>query len=132
MCDIQDGEEIEITICYTNAVTTKQPQLYLKQHSGSTKVPPNPQSPDVYSNPVRLAISYENKARTTVFAEKAHKLRIICTGKDGDKVQAIKCLMSYPASHEYYGLSKEWRFAKDAVPRGLNEEGSEKWLWRLE
>ena len=41
-------------------------------------------------------------------------------------------LMSYPASHEYYGLSKEWKSRKDAVPNEWGEEDFEKWLWRLE
>ena len=87
---------------------------------------------DIYYNAAKMALCYGDKARASVFGEKAHRLRVTCTGEDGEDIQDIEGLISDPASHKNFGLLKECNSSKDDVPKDLDKEDFEKWLWRLE
>ncbi|KAI4665610.1 uncharacterized protein J4E78_003072 [Alternaria triticimaculans] len=106
----------------------KMLELLNEEYKGGAKVLES----DVYYDAVQLTISHGDEARASTFGKRAYEARLLCVGEDGTRTQEMKGLMNNPASHEYFGMSKKWKTAKDAIPRGLDKKDFEKWLWRLE
>jgi SET domain len=84
----------------------------------------------LYYDAFQISITHGDQARASVFAERGYRSRIICEGEDSPETQKIKNLMENPARHRNFGASKRWKAAKGLVPKGLDTDGFEKWLWR--
>ena len=86
--------------------------------------------PRLYYDAFQICITHGDQARASVFAERAHRSRVICEGEDSPETRKVKDLMKNPAGHRNFGASTRWRTAKGLVPKGLDAGGFEKWLWR--
>ncbi|KAG6997745.1 SET domain-containing protein 5 [Physcia stellaris] len=84
----------------------------------------------LYYDAFQICITHGDQARASVFAGRGYKSRVICEGEDSPETQKVKNLMENPASHRNFGASTRWRTAKGLVPKGLNADEFERWLWR--
>lgn len=84
----------------------------------------------LYYDAFQISISHSDQARASVFAERGYRSRVICEGEDSPETQNIKKLIENPAAHRNFGVSKRWKTDKGQVPKGLDTDGFDKWLWR--
>ncbi|EPE24556.1 SET [Glarea lozoyensis ATCC 20868] len=84
----------------------------------------------VYYDAFQICIIHGDQARASIFAQRATKYRVICEGEDSPETINIKSLMKTPTQHASYGASTKWRTAKGLVPKGLDPDDFENWLWR--
>ncbi|KAK6336449.1 hypothetical protein TWF696_002002 [Orbilia brochopaga] len=83
-----------------------------------------------YYDAFQIAIMHGDKARATVFAERAASTRLILEGEDSPTVQEMERLARNPSHHATYGYSTKWKTSADAIPRELDKDAFERWLWR--
>jgi SET domain len=84
----------------------------------------------LYYDAFQISITHGDQARASAFAERAYQVRVICEGEDNPQTGHVKNLMENPAAHRNFGASKRWQTAKKLVPKGLDANEFEKWLWR--
>ena len=84
----------------------------------------------LYYDAFQISITHGDQARASCFAERGFKSRLMCEGDDSPETWQIKSLMENPARHRNFGVSYKWRTARGAVPKGLDTDEYEKWLWR--
>jgi hypothetical protein len=81
---------------------------------------------------VQLNIWQSDEARTSVFAERAYNVLLICVGEDSEDAYEMKRMMDDTASLTESGfISNQWKSTKNTIPIGLNKKEFEKWLRRL-
>ena len=114
-------------VCDSRKVATERLLICIQEYNGVAQVLES----DVYHDAVKITIIHGDQAQAIVFAERGYKLRVVCTGEDGSLSNEMKLLMNNPASHHCFEKSKRWKSAKEAVPRGMNKEDFEKWLWGM-
>jgi hypothetical protein len=86
----------------------------------------------LYYDAFQVCIAHGDQARALVFAERAYEARVVCEGEDSPLTQKMKSLTRNPAGHLSFGVaSKKWKTSKSQVPKGLNANGFENWLWRV-
>lgn len=86
----------------------------------------------LYYDAFQICISHGDEARAGVLAERAYILRRGCEGEDSCETQKLKSLSTNPAKHASFAmLSTRWKLRKSRVPKGLDTEQFEKWLFRL-
>ncbi|KAF2825542.1 SET domain-containing protein [Ophiobolus disseminans] len=86
-----------------------------------------------YPDAVQIAIANGDLARGLVFAERALALYRGALGDDSPDVAEYKKLVRDPATHEYYGMSMQWKTAPEEIPMLLEVTEAAKfedWLWR--
>lgn len=84
-----------------------------------------------YFDAFQICIANGDQARASVFADKAYKARVICEGDDSPETRNMRSLARDPTQHYASGLSgRKWRTTKGMVPKGLDTEQFEKWLFR--
>jgi hypothetical protein len=103
-------------------------QLVRDEYQGACE----PLNARLYYDAFQICITHGDQARAKIFAERVYKARLVCEGEDSPATQDIKKLMQNPAGHRNFGASKKWKTRKGMVPKGLGDEGLEKWLWRKE
>ncbi len=86
--------------------------------------------PRLYYDAFQICITHSDQARASVFAERAYKARVLCEGEDNPETRKVKKLMENPAEHWNFGMSERWRTARKLVPKRLDANEFEKWLWR--
>ena len=84
----------------------------------------------LYYDAFQIVISHGDQARATIFAGRAYEARVTIQGDDSPETQRMKMFKMNPASHGNYGASKKWKTAKRLVPKELNADAFEMWLWR--
>ena len=84
----------------------------------------------LYYDAFQISITHGDQARASVFAERGHRSRIMCEGEDSPETQQIKALMEKPTAHRNFGASRRWQTGKKTVPKWLDTNEFEKWLWR--
>ena len=84
----------------------------------------------LYYDAFQISITHSDQARASVFAQRAYESRVICEGRDNPETQRMKGFMEYPANHLNFEASKSWKTVKALLPKGLDPEDFEKWLWR--
>ena len=84
----------------------------------------------LYYDAFQITITHGDQARASVFAGRAHKSRVISEGEDSQETRKVKMLMENPSGHWNFGVSTRWKTAKRLVPKGLDADGFERWLWR--
>jgi hypothetical protein len=83
-----------------------------------------------YPDAFELAVANGDLARARIFAERLVPLYLIAIGDDSDNVIRYSNFVQDPTKSQYYGMSMRWKTAWDDVPRGLQPEQFEDWLWR--
>jgi hypothetical protein len=84
----------------------------------------------LYYDAFQISISHGDQARASAFADRGYRSRVMCEGEDSPETRRIKSLRDNPAQHRNFGASKRWKTAKGLVPKGLDTDEFEKWLWR--
>jgi len=84
----------------------------------------------LYYDAFQISITCGHWARASVFARRGYESRVVCEGEDSSETQKVKKLMENPAGHGNFGASRRWKTAKGLVPKGLDRNGFEMWLWR--
>ena len=84
----------------------------------------------LYYDAFQISITHGDQARASVFAERSYRSRVMCEGEDNPETRKIKKLMENPTGHRNFGASKKWKTAKRLIPKGLDPDEFEKWLWR--
>ncbi|KAF7884450.1 uncharacterized protein EAF02_004786 [Botrytis sinoallii] len=85
---------------------------------------------DIYRDAFNISIAQSDQARASCFMERAYSERVLCEGEDGPDVQNMRRLIKKPSQYESFALTNKWQTGKKEVPKGLNTEEFEKWLWR--
>jgi len=73
-----------------------------------------------------------DQARAREFAKRCADARLVCEGDDSADVQEMRRYSEKPSSHESFGGSTKWKTAVNALPKDLDGQAFEKWLWRQE
>jgi hypothetical protein len=84
----------------------------------------------LYYDAFQINILHSDEARARVFAEKYMAVKSICEGEDCADVQEVRNYAKNPKSHDSYGGSAKWIQGVEKVPKDLDGEEMEKWLWR--
>jgi hypothetical protein len=100
--------------------------LYNEQGPGNSGLP------RAYLDAAQIAIANSYLARGRIFAERAVEGWRIAYGSDSKEVIEYGPLARDPAKFSLYGLFKEWRTSINEVPRGLESNDFEDWLWKRE
>ncbi|KAJ6259358.1 hypothetical protein Dda_6258 [Drechslerella dactyloides] len=88
--------------------------------------------PRAYYDAFQIAIMHGDKARATVFAERAASGRAILEGKDSSTTRKMETYARNPTQHATYGHSNKWQTEQDTIPRDLDRAAFERWLWKKE
>jgi len=89
-------------------------------------------APRAYYDAFQIAITHGDIARAIVFAERATSGRVILEGSDSPEVQRLERFAKNPSQHMAYGMSNKWRTVRDDIPKDLDKDDFERWLWRKE
>lgn len=84
----------------------------------------------LYYDAFQIAIANGDEARAKVFAERAYAVRVITEGHNSPDAARMKAFAERPAAHRLFGTRMKWKQTSDKVPRELEDEAFEKWLWR--
>lgn len=101
-------------------------QLVEEEYDGSG----SPLIARLYYDAFQVSITHGDQARANMFAKRGYDSRITCEGEDSPETQKMKNLMANPAQHRSFGASKKWKTGKGLIPKGLDSDKFEKWLWR--
>ena len=83
-----------------------------------------------YYDAFQTVIAHRDQARAKVFAERSYETRLYCEGEDGDATRLMKEMAADPKSHRLFGTSSKWAQGINKIPKGLESDDFEKWLWR--
>jgi hypothetical protein len=92
--------------------------------------------PRAFLDASQIAIANGDLARGRIFMEMALSGWQTSSGDDSTKVIEHRTLAQDPSKHELYGISKrigipmKWSTKVDEVPRGLEPNDFEDWLWK--
>lgn len=86
--------------------------------------------PRLYYDAFQICIMHGDQARARVFASRCADARKICEGEDSADVVEMLAYAKNPSTHDGFGGSMKWKQTVDAVPRGVSDDGMERWLWR--
>jgi hypothetical protein len=86
--------------------------------------------PRAYYDALQIAIAHGDQARAKVFAQRAYEARLCCEGDDSPLTTRMKSLVARPAEHQLFGTSSRWRLSEKMIPKTLEGERFEAWLWR--
>lgn len=84
----------------------------------------------LYYDAFQISITHGDQARASIFAKRAYDSRVTCEGEDSPETQRMKKLMADPTQHRNFEVSKKWKTRKGLIPKGLDSDEFEKWLWR--
>ncbi|KAK0631394.1 hypothetical protein B0T14DRAFT_532178 [Immersiella caudata] len=85
----------------------------------------------LYRDVVDILLANADVARASVFAKKERALRVVMEGEDGTRTTELKGVMERPRDNMRFGYrSWDWLSDVSEVPKGLEEEAFESWLWR--
>ncbi|XWX00673.1 hypothetical protein V2A60_008774 [Cordyceps javanica] len=87
--------------------------------------------PRVYYDAFQIAIANGDQARARVLAQRAKDAWVILQGDDGPDATLLGKYADSPASHRLFGTADKWKQAVAKVPRELNAQDFESWLWKL-
>jgi hypothetical protein len=86
--------------------------------------------PRAYYDAFQIAIAHGDQARAKVFAQRAYEARLCCEGDDSPLTTRMKSLVASPAGHRLFGTSSSWKLSEKMIPKTLEGEKFEAWLWR--
>lgn len=87
----------------------------------------------LYYDAFQICIAHKDQARSSIFAERAYKARVICEGEDSPDTLRMKSLAFKPADHSSFGVySNKWHTTRESIAKGLDMLQFDKWLFRQE
>lgn len=86
----------------------------------------------LYYDLFQVCNMHSDQARASAFAQKYYDAKRISTGHDGNEVLEMKPFIKDPSKHDSFGSTEDWKTRVDQVPKGVDEESFEKWLWKQE
>lgn len=86
--------------------------------------------PRVYYDAFQIAIANGDQARARVFAQRAKDAWVILQGDDGPGTIRLGKYADSPAAHRLFGTADKWKQEVAKVPRELNAQDFESWLWK--
>lgn len=86
--------------------------------------------PRAYYDAFQIAIAHGDQARAKIFAQRAYEGRLYCEGDDSPLTTRMKSLVARPAEHRLFGESSRWKSSEKMIPKTLEGEKFEAWLWR--
>jgi hypothetical protein len=87
----------------------------------------------LYYDAFQICIAHKDRARASIFAERAYKTRVICEGDDSPDTRRMKSLAFKPADHNSFGAySSKWQTSRESIPMDLDTTQFNKWLFRQE
>jgi hypothetical protein len=89
----------------------------------------DPRVARVYYDAFQICITHGDEARASIFAQKAYETRLYLEGEDSPDTQKMKSFMANPADHMAFGLSESWEQSKEAVPKNVDAQEFDRWLW---
>jgi SET domain len=89
----------------------------------------DPRVARVYYDAFQICITHGDEARASLFARKAYETRLYLEGEDSPDTQKMKSFMANPANHMAFGYSESWEQSKAAVPKNVNAQEFDRWLW---
>ncbi|CAM6111456.1 unnamed protein product [Calypogeia fissa] len=90
----------------------------------------NTQVARLYFDAFQIVICCGDLARAKVFAERAYDANLYTGGNDNPDTAQMKSLIANPAQHRLFGVSKIWKQSVKMIPRRLEGDKFEAWLWR--
>jgi hypothetical protein len=84
----------------------------------------------LYYDAFQISITHSDQARASIFVKRAYEARVICEGEDSPETQNMKRLMKHPGAHRNMGISKRWEMTTAMVPKDLDADRFDLWLWR--
>ncbi|VUC32635.1 unnamed protein product [Clonostachys rosea] len=85
----------------------------------------------LYYDAFQISIAHGDKARASVFAEKAYEVRLMCEGGDTPEAKKMKNLAANPSAHSsFMAYSSKWKNTKKKLAGEVDEEAFERWLFR--
>jgi hypothetical protein len=85
---------------------------------------------NLYWDVFQVVIMHGDEARASEFARMYCQLKTLSEGPDSGNLEDVLPFVSDPKSQRNYGELMDWKSDVEDVPRGLDEEAFEKWLWR--
>jgi hypothetical protein len=89
----------------------------------------DPRVARVYYDAFQICITHGDRARASVFAQKAYETRLYLEGEDSLDTQKMKSFMTNPADHMSFGFSQRWEQLKEEVPKNVDAQEFDRWLW---
>jgi hypothetical protein len=86
--------------------------------------------PRAYYDAFQVAIANGDQARARVFAQRAKDAWVILQGDDGPDAIQLGKYAEFPATHRLFDSTDKWKQAVTKVPRELNAQDFEGWLWK--
>ncbi|KAI1387324.1 SET domain-containing protein [Hypoxylon trugodes] len=81
----------------------------------------------------QVCIANGDQARARTFAQRAYEARLVCEGEDNPDTKKMKAFARKPTDHHSHGLSSmRWKTTKEMVPKGLDADQFEMWLFRMQ
>ncbi len=86
----------------------------------------------LYYDLFQVCNMHSDQARASAFAQKYYDTKRISAGLDGIDALGMIPFVREPSKHDSFGSTENWETSVDQVPKGMDEESFEKWLWRQE
>ncbi|KAG6166334.1 hypothetical protein E4U51_003657 [Claviceps purpurea] len=84
----------------------------------------------VFESAAALAIAYGDLARGRIFMQKARSTWTTIFGSGNESDALYGAFARDPSLHPRYGFSMEWKTALKEIPKGLEPDDFEDWLWK--
>ncbi|KAG5919997.1 hypothetical protein E4U61_000335 [Claviceps capensis] len=84
----------------------------------------------VYESAAALVIAYGDLARGRIFVQKARSTWTTIFGRGNENDALYAAFARYPWLHPRHGFSLQWKTALKEIPKGLEPDDFEDWLWR--
>lgn len=104
-------------------------QVLKEDHEGYERVP----VARLYYDAFQISTVHGDQARASIFADRGYKARAICEGERSPETGRMKSLALKSGSHSSFGAySTKWKSSRERVPKRLDTEQFEKWLFKLD
>jgi len=86
--------------------------------------------PNLFYDCFQILNMHGDQARASAFAKKYCAQKSIAEGLDSVDVLEMMPFIKDPSKHGSYGSTKDWKSSMNDLPKGLDAEAFDKWLWR--
>ncbi|KAH8805677.1 hypothetical protein F5884DRAFT_455360 [Xylogone sp. PMI_703] len=101
--------------------------IYREEGIADTRIP------RLYWDAFQVAAMHGDKARASVFAERARDARILGEGEGSEDAIEMEGYRKAPGKWEgFAGKGRKWKSEIKDIPKNLSENEFEKWLWKEE
>jgi len=86
--------------------------------------------PNLYYDCFQINNMHGDQARAGVFAKKYCDEKAVAEGSDSANVLDMLPFINNPSKAASFGSTQDWKSSVSDVPKGMDAESLEKWLWR--